>query len=244
MVELNNIIVTFLAVMLVGTINLFVPFYPFGFVSVLIIPLSIFVFWIHMQRKFPITCRIIEKRGGGGRVEFNDRLGRETSKKTGRSYVVLKKRKNVISDVNYSDLMRSNKGGNVIYLYATAPDDITPVKYTVVKFGTEEGDEDILKIQEDRAREIARKQIYIAQNEVIVDKFTEKTFMERYMPLILLILFALSVSFIMIAANQGLTENIGRLASSVSELGRAADTIQQASGSISGASQQLAKPVI
>lgn len=205
-------------------------------ITLFVFILGIMFIFIQGKKKYPIIVRIYEDRAGKGVKESNDRAGKIFDKKTGKTAYLLKKRKVIIPEVNYNDLIPSDKSV-VLLIHAYAPDDLSPMKFNVLPNtdktknyfvdvkGTDEQGEEGIEFVAEREREIARKQIYVSMNEHLWTKFQDKSFLDRFMPIFLLIIFAMSIAIIMYAANQGLTESIGSLSNSIAELRKITDSL-------------------
>ncbi len=187
-----------------------------------------------MGRKYPVRVIIMADRAGKGVREEHDKAGRMRFKKTGREFYKLKKRKRILPAINYNDLIPSPKGVT-LYLHSANPEDytpmhvedrkrvkageeilsgFTPIEVEAIDERTEEGKAFV--IQKDR--EIARKMAYTQTINDLYVKFIYKTNFEKFMPIILLMVFALSIAIIMIAASQGIAENVGQLSGAVTQL--------------------------
>ena len=188
--------------------------------AVCIIGLVAFLF-IRNKRMYPVTVRIFEDRAGKGIKEVIDRAGRFTEKRTGKTFYKLKKRKKTLPSINFNDLVPSQKGP-VLFLHSTNPDDYVPMNIQATEEGTNMGAAFIAK----RDREIARKIQHTQSVNDIYTKFSQRGFIEKYMPLIALVIFGFSVAIMIWATGQYFERVIGQLGNIVSNLEMAMDNIQ------------------
>jgi len=195
---------------------------PIEIISI-VIGVGLFAFWFIRQRRlYPVTVRIFEDRAGKGIREVTDMAGRFTDKRTGKTFYRLKKRKKFLPSINYNDLVPSDRGRPILFLHSTNPDDYVPMNIHSTDESTEKGAEFLAQ----RDREIARKMAHVQSVIDINTKFAQKTFIEKYMPLISLIVFAFSVVIMLWATGQYFERVIGQLSNVASSLNQAMGNLQ------------------
>jgi hypothetical protein len=177
--------------------------------------------YIRNKRRFPVTVRIFEDRAGKGIKECGDRAGRFTDKRTGKTFYKLKKRKKLLPAINFNDLIPSDKS-TVLYLHSTNPEDYVPMNIKGIDETTEIGAEFIAQ----RDREIARKMAHVQGVIDINTKFQNRGFLERYLPLIALVIFAFSVVLMLWATGQYFERVLGQLSGIVASLQQTMGTLQ------------------
>lgn len=123
--------------------------------------------------RYPMIAILLETRAGGGTYAFFDRIGR-FKKKMGLGFEYrLKKKKKKLPTAQFENLIESNKG-RVIIIDHPEEDVFRPIKYESQKISV---------------KETAWKEIFMNNVERAHILLTRRGFMEKYMPLILLIVF-------------------------------------------------------
>lgn len=123
--------------------------------------------------RYPIIAILLEPRAGGGTFAFFDRIGR-FKKKIGLGFEYrLKKKKKKLPTSVFDNLIESNKA-RVLVLDHPEEDVFTPVQI------------DHLKIT---PKETAWKEIFMNNVERAQTLLMRRGFLEKYMPLVLLIVF-------------------------------------------------------
>ena len=88
--------------------------------------------------------------------------------------------------VDYESLIVNNKGGYTAYVYSPCPDVYIPLKLDVDKSKLKTIDEDVRG--------------FIIESTIDANKWIEKRWIDKYMPLLLLIVFGVSIAIIMYAS--------------------------------------------
>lgn len=123
--------------------------------------------------RYPIIAILLEARAGGGTYAFFDRIGR-FKKKMGLGFEYrLKKKKKKLPTAQFENLIESNKG-RVIIIDHPEEDVFRPVKFQTDTISP---------------KETAWKEIFMNNVERAHVLLTRRGFMEKYMPLILLLVF-------------------------------------------------------
>jgi len=222
----------------------------------LVLVVVIFVY-IYKQKQFPVNCIVYENRANSI-VPFRTKAGRIRDK-SGKYFYRVKYPKFPLGQVkktkafDFESLLIDNKGKNLLQLYSPTPDIFVPLDMVAeikekIEIEVPKLDKDGKPVMKDGKPVMVKKKLPKIKvrgldedvRRMVVDvavdgatRYHKKTKIEQYMPLILMIMFAVSIAIIIYSASDMLLTGSGIMAN-------AAETAASVKGSILG--QQIAIP--